>query len=537
MRRTVTLLIAIALVCAACSFGNDKDAPAQPRRGGVLRVGVIGPQGEPAVERLQSLDPAQARSLAELLTADQLFESLTSYDERTLKVRPGLAVRWESTPDQQHWDFILREGATFANGRPVNSADVKYSLERIARKGSTSPVALQLELVSGFRAFNVDGTAPALAGVITPAPHVVHIDLDQPLSSLPALLGSPVFGVVPKEVVEAPPPAKPFAEQPVGSGPFVMRSRDASVIHLARAPGSQAQLAGIDLVLHSDQTAAYNAFTRRQLDFSPVPLSRVEETRRTRGGAASRPYLAELFYGFNLKNPKFADPRFREAIVHAIDREAIVTEVYKNTVRPSIGVVPMGTPGFVPDVCGDKCRYDPAASRSLVAAVFGATPPPQVTIDFDEDPTQRTIALGMQEDLNAVGIPTAIRPHMPEDYLKFAVSGQQELFRLGWIGAYPTADAFLSPLFVSGLPDNVTGFSSPEIDALLKGARAQADEAQRIELYRQAERKIMELVPLVPIAQFDTHAVVAPSVRELVLTAAGTFDASRVWLTTAPESR
>ena len=62
------------------------------------------------------------------------------------------------------------------------------------------------------------------------------------------------------------------------------------------------------------------------------------------------------------------------------------------------------------------------------------------------------------------------------------------------------------------------------------------DESQRTELYRQAERKIMEQIPLVPIAQFDTHAVVAPRVRDLVLTAAGTFDASRVWLTTASGS-
>jgi len=536
LRRAIPVLLAFALVLVACTGGNGTRAD-KPKRGGVLRVGVIGPQGEPAVERLQSLDPAQARSFAELLAVDQLFESLTSYDAHTLKVRPGLAARWQSTPDQQHWDFTLRPGAVFANGRPVTSADVKYSIERIARKGSTSPVALQLELVTGFRAFNVDGTASQLAGVVTPTPNVVHVDLDQPLSSLPSLLGSPAFGIVPKEAVEARPPAKPFAEQPVGSGPFVVRARDASVVHLVRAPRSHARLAGIDLVLHSDQTAAYNAFTRHQLDFSPVPLSRVEEVRRTRGAAASRPYLAELFYGFNLKNPKFADPRFREAIVRAIDRDAIVKDVYKDTVRPIIGVVPLGTPGFVPDVCGNKCRYDPAAARALVAAVFGANPPTPVMIDFDEDPTQRTIATDMQADLNAVGIATTIRPHLPADYLKFAVSGQQELFRLGWIGAYPTADAFLSPLFVSGLPDNVTGFSSPEIDSLLKGARAQADETQRTELYGQAERKIMQQVPLVPIAQFDTHAVVAPRVRDLVLTAAGTFDASRVWLTTASGSR
>ena len=290
---------------------------------------------------------------------------------------------------------------------------MKYSLERIARKGSTSPGALQLELVTGFRPFNLDGTAPALAGVVTPAPNVVHVDLDQPLSALPAVLGSPVFAIVPREAVEAPPPAPAFADQPVGSGPFVVHGRNPAVIHLVRAPHATAHLAGIDLVLHSDQTAAYDAFTRRQLDFSPVPLSRVEEARRTRGGASSRPYLAELFYGFNLKSPKFADPRFREAIVRAIDRDAIVKDVYQNTVSPSIGVVPRGTPGFVPDVCGDKCRHDPAAARALVAAVFGTSAPTPVSIDFDEDPTQRAIATDMTADLNTVGIPAAIRPTCP----------------------------------------------------------------------------------------------------------------------------
>src|SRR5437016_14221617 len=160
MRRTVVVLVAFALALTGCSSGNGNNASEKPKQGGILRVGVIGPQGEPAVERLQSLDPAQARSFAELLAVDQLFESLTSYDAHTLKVRPGLAARWQSTPDQQHWDFTLRPGAVFANGRPVTSADVKYSIERVARKGSTSPVALQLEPVTGFRAFNVDGTAP-----------------------------------------------------------------------------------------------------------------------------------------------------------------------------------------------------------------------------------------------------------------------------------------------------------------------------------------------------------------------------------------
>ena len=535
MRRAAVVALCFALGLVACTGGgSDEPTPAddKPRRGGVLRVGVIGPAGEPAAERLQSLDPAQARSLAELLAADQIFDALTSYDPKTLAVRPGLASQWQATPDQQHWDFTLRPGAKFANGRAITSTDVKYTLERIARKGSTSPVALQLELVSGFRAFNVDGTAPVLLGVSTPAPNVVRVDLDQPLSSLPAVLGSPPFGVVPKEAVEAPPPATSFAELPVGSGPFAVRSRNPSLIRLVRAPGSTALLAGVDLVLHSDQTATYNAFEREELDFSPVPLSKVQESLRARTGE-TQPFLAELFYGFNLKNPKFADPRFREAIVSAINRDAIVEEVYSDTVRPIRGVVPEGTPEFVRNACGERCAYDPAHARSLVAAVFGTNPVHEITIDFDDDVTQRTIVTRIKADLAAVGIPAVMRPHAPSDYLKFAVSGQQELFRLGWIGAYPTADAFLSPLFVSGLPDNVTGFSSPEIDLLLKGARAEPDDAKRIALYQQAERKIMAQLPVVPIAQFDTHAVIGKRVRDLILTSTGTFDASRVWLASA----
>jgi oligopeptide transport system substrate-binding protein len=532
MRRIASLLFCAALVVAACSHSRDAGrASATPRHGGVLRVGLVGPAGAPAIERLASLDPAQAGSLAELFVADQLFDPLTTYDPQTLETRPALASRWTSTADQMHWDFTLRDGATFTNGRRITAADVKFSIERAARKGSTSPVRLQLELVRGFRAFHVDGTARTLAGVTAPAPNIVHMDLDQPLSSLPALLGSPLFGVVPLEAT-GPSSLTPFADIPVGSGPFVVRSRTASVIHLVRSPGSAAFLDGIDLVLHRDQTAAYDAFKRGELDVGPVPGDRVEQMLKAHDAEAT-PYLAELFYGFNLKNPKFGDARFREAIAHAIDRDAIVKDIYTNTVRPILGVVPQGTPDFTKDACGDKCRYDPPHARELLRMAFGTGRPPQIYIDFDDDENQRRVVTKMQADLLKVGIIATPRPHAPSDYLKFLVSGQQELFRLGWIGAYPSADAFLSPLFVSGLSDNVTGFSSREIDFLLKGARAEGNDAQRTELYREAERKIMAQLPVVPIAQYDTHAVVAPAVRGLVLTAAGTFDASRVWLTRA----
>ena len=105
-----------------------------------------------------------------------------------------------------------------------------------------------------------------------------------------------------------------------------------------------------------------------------MPPDRVEQVAERHGRTAFRPYLGQLFYGFNLKNPKFADVRFREAIVRAIDRDAIVRAIYGAAAQRLDGLVPDGVPGFQPDACGERCGYDPERAQALVAEVFGGQP-------------------------------------------------------------------------------------------------------------------------------------------------------------------
>jgi oligopeptide transport system substrate-binding protein len=509
------------LVLLAAGAGGGE--PSAVRRGaeepapGVLRVGI---------ERPQSLDPAQARTPSELLVADQLFDGLTAYDPATLAILPSLAVKWTASNDQRRWDFQLRPGATFANFRAITSADVKYTLERIAKKGSSSPAASQLDTVAGFRALNVEGRGETLSGVTTPAPDVVRIELDQPLSSLPAVLGHPTFGVVPRESVESPTPG--FAVQPVGSGPFTIQSRSDDLLHLVPAPGVNLALRAVDFHLEPDPSASYEDFLAGRLDWTSVPPDRVEQVAERQGGAGSKPYLGQLFYGFNLKSPKFADVRFRQAIVAAIDREAIVRVVYGPSAKVLRGLIPEGVPGAQPDACGDRCARSVERAKSLLAAAFAGKPVPEVAIDFDDDGTQRAVAQAIQANLQEVGIPALLRPHSYADYLRFAISGNQELFRLGWIGAYPTADAFLTPLFQSGMRDNITGFSNTQVDNTLKNGRAEADEAKRIGSYQAAERLVLDQMPIVPLAQFQFQSVSSPRVSGLVVTGLGTFDATKV---------
>jgi len=512
---------AALVLLAACTSSH----PAAVRRGadeappGVLRVGV---------ERPQSLDPAQARTPSELLISDQLFDGLTAYDAEGLSVQPALAARWQASTDQRKWDFTLRPGATFANGRGITSADVKFTLERIVKKGSSSPAAAQLESVAGFRAVNVEGRTDTLAGVTTPSTDVVHFELDQPLSSLPAVLGHPTFGVVPRESVLAESPS--FGAEPLGSGPFKLQSRRDDLLHLVPAPSAaNLPLRAVDFYLEKDAAAAYDGFLAGRLDWTSVPPDRVEQVAEQQGPSGARPYLGELFYGFNLKNPKFADVRFRQAIVAALDRDAIVRVVYGPSATVLRGLIPQAVPGAQPDACGDRCKHDPDRARALLADAFPAGKPvPEIQVDFDDDGTQRAVAQAIQANLKAVGIPAALRPHSYADYLRFAISGQQELFRLGWIGPYPTADAFLTPLFQTGMRDNITGFSSATVDATLKNGRAEGDDAKRIGAYQAAEKLVLDQLPIVPLAQFQFQSVSSARVSGLVVTGLGTFDASKV---------
>lgn len=521
MRRLLwVLLAALVVIDPTSSAGQNGGAGRRSRAAseavGVLRVGVTA---------LGSLDPAAARTIDQQLVADQLFDSLTGLDARTRDIVPSLASRWVASADQRQWDFFLRPGAVFSNGRPITAADVKFSLERVARPGSGSPASDLLAVVSGYAALR-EG-APELAGVTAPAPDVVHISLEEPWAVLPSVLASPVFGVVAKEAVEAAPPAPPFAELPVGSGPFRLRDRRGRVLSLVPSPGSIARVAGVELRQFNSVADSYAAFAAGRLDLSQVPPADTDAAAKAYGRRSFSPYLAKLFYGFNLKNPKFADPRFREALIRGIDRRAIVAAVYQDTVRPMEGIVVEGLEEFQEAACG-RCGYDPIRARELLAEVFPGTAPPEVGLDYDSDPSQEAVAKAIQAGLRSVGVTVVVRARPTDGYNEFVVSGQQEMFRLGWIAAYPSADAFLAPLFSSTSPNNLTQFANPAVDEQLRRARAEPEAGRRTELYREVERAILEEVPVIPIAQFQMHAVVSKRVRGLRVNTLGSFDGSVV---------
>lgn len=503
---SVSLIVAATL--SACSSSGS--GTAKPRRGGTLRVGVIG---------VTTLDPVHSDLPGPALLSSLLFQQLTRIDPVTALPGPELARRWEADPTQTRFTFFLQPDARFHDGTPVTSADVIATLERVRAPATTSVFA---------------GLLARVASMTAPDPHTVVITLSRPLSVLPSVLAQPGLGIMPRSLVNAP---DRIANAPVGSGPFRFLRQSDGTIELAavRPRGAKKNtppwVDRVNVVQYPNASAAYAAFRARRLDVAPLSRSESEDIDRRHGRLAAGPYLAVSFYGLNLRDPKFADARFRQAIVRSIDAAALVRAGYGSTAQVAGGLIPLGVPGGPTVSCRARCDFDPAAARRLLAEAFPDGKVPLITIDFDDDPIQNTVAAEAIRQLGAVGIPAKGHGHPVDDYGAFLASGDAEMFRVGWVADFPSADTFLSPLFVSGAPDNVIGVKSQAFEDSLRAAEREPDTARRTAEFVRAEMAVLDQYAVAPVVQFETRVAVGTPVHGVRIDPFGSFDGAAVWLT------
>ena len=503
---------------------TDTTGPEGQIAGGVLRMG-LGSLDE-------SLDPALARpdSPTSSIAADLLWDGLTSLTTGATEAEPAVAADWTASDDVQTWTFELDGERAFDDGSPITAADVELSLERVVSLGSASLTASRLDSVEGYQEFLDAGGGLAeadLAGIEATDDATVEVRLTRPMASLPELLAAPAYGIVAER------PAEGDGAQLLPlltSGPFRLVDRTDSIVRLERAEGREPLLDGVELRLYDDAARAYADFQAGELDWSLVPPDEAEAAVAEHGDAQVTPFQAERFYGFNLADDTFADVRFRRAIALAIDAVAVAEVLVGPVSEPLVGVVPSGVPGADPSRCGDACTHDRAAAEALLAEVFPDGEVPTVPVDFPDVPNEVAAATTLGTALEAVGIPADLRPHPAADFSRFAVSGEQGLASLGWVGVQALPEDYVDRLFRTGAPDNLIAFTSNVVDDLLDQAATSLDVAERTRLVGEAEAEVLDVVAVVPIAQFVVLAVAAPELHDLALGVTGTFDAEQAWL-------
>jgi oligopeptide transport system substrate-binding protein len=483
-----------------------------------------------AIQEPSTLDPMRLRDPGGVMVARQIFEGLTKWDPVEEEVLPAAAESWTVSDGGRTFTFKLRAGMTFHDGTPVTSRDFAFGFDRIAAKANASDLAYTLGDVQGFVEVNQLGRGRHLSGVRTPDPLTLVIRLSEPFYDFPAVLTHPSLVPVPARAVAD---QDAFLRVPVGNGPF----------HIAEAwsPGDPVllkaflgfydtpEIDGVRFVTYPDAAASWLPFINGDIDVTEVPAGEVGSARETFGEAGFKPFLATYSYGLNVDSPQLDDLRLRRAVNKAIDRETIVRTAYRGTMVPARGILPIGMPGFIENICVDTCEFDREAARRLVSNMPRKAR--RVTLEFSGEQPHVQVARMVRKDLEAVGLKVAIRSYPFGRYLKRLRAKDHSMYRLGWIAEYPTPDAYLTPLFRSASTDNHSGFGSSRVDDLLRRARSTRSEGKRIQLYVEAEKAVMDTLPIVPIGSFVTHWAAQPGVEGFVFDQLGGFDMLGISLT------
>ena len=523
-------LVVVALVAAAgCTGGGGSDGPGgggatQGRRGGTLAIALLDPG---------PLDPARADGLEDEIVLGNLFDGLTALDPAGA-VRPAVAASWTSDPSLRRWEFHLRPDARWSDGSPVRSADFAFAWQRLADPKATpgpSPARTLLSGVTGYRAF-VAGRARSITGLATPDQATLVVRLDHPFADLPALVAALPLSPLPATLVDPDPAA--YLTRPVGNGPFRLAAPagPGHPLTLDRNPayrGSPALLDRVSAHTVPDEQTAWLELQNGQVSFASVPPDQLAAARtvygtspdgRTRPGLLQGPTLTGWQLTFNLRSKPGRDPRWRQAVSLALDRDDLAAALAGT---PATGLVPPATPGWGAGSGGGgsgdaaaggggasacpACAYDPAKARSLLATsnAGGAA----IALAVPPGAEARQLAALLADDLAAAGVDLTVTS---------TATGETPLALLRRAAPYPRPDPFLSGSFSTG----------PAVQRLLDQARATPDEPTRTALYHQAEAAILADLRATPLLTERHAAVLTPGPQGFDLTPWGSLDLSTI---------
>jgi peptide/nickel transport system substrate-binding protein/oligopeptide transport system substrate-binding protein len=473
-----------------------------------------------------TLDPARISDVYSRSVSQQIFDGLVQFDQ-TLSITPALAESWRASRDGLTWTFTLRKGVKFHHGREVIADDVVYSFSRILDPAVKSGAADLFMGIKGAQEFR-EGKTKQVSGLVALDRRTIQIVLNEALAPFVSVLAVGHAKIVPKEVVEQ--QGEAFGSHPIGTGPFKFVSWErGQEIVLAANPDYFSGPPKLSRVVYrifpgEQFDTMYEEFQRGNLEDSPIPTQ--EYHRIVAGGNhlyVKRPMLSVRFYGFNARVKPLDDRRVRQALIYAIDRQALIDEVFLGRYALARGILPPGTQGYNPKLKGYS--YDPQRARELLAQAGypGGRGLPLIAI-WSSVKLERVVREHEQikKYLEGVGIRAEI--HYLTDWPEFSkrlAEGKLPVFLYAWFADVPDPDNFLHKLFHSRSPRNFFGYTNPVVDGLLLQARRERDLQRGVELYRKAEQLIIDDAPIIPVWHFTYERLFQPYVRSVEVNGLG----------------
>ncbi len=494
------------------------DAPAADTGGDTDSFLVFGNSGEP--DTLDSMDTTTGTSL---YVTQQMLETLVTFAPGTLDLEPGLATEWTANEDSTEWTFTLREGVTFHDGTPFNAEAVVFNFRRIAEedfefgfRDEGKVYAIFPDIFGGYA-----GSEDTIwRGVEAVDDTTVVFTLNTPTPLFPNFLAADYFAISsPTAVQELGADYGTPNGGAVGTGPFrFLEWRPGESISMERYEdywGEPARMPGVTVRFIDDAAQRLAELQAGAVDFT---VNLAPDARET---IANDPNLAVpplepfniAYLSLNINNPPLDNPLVRQAIAHAIDKEAILEGLYGG-----VGTVAVD---FLPDALAwaraddlNAYEYDPERARELLAeAGFpdgfstmqlpdGSEVPLQLwymPVSRPYYPDPQPVAELFSAFLADVGIEVELQTEDWGVYLDNWDAGTKYgMVMLGWTGDYADPNNFLRTHFGPGTVKEA-GYDNQEVFDLLDEAGVAASQEEAAALFKQAGTLINADLPRIPI--------------------------------------
>ncbi|RWR05037.1 ABC transporter substrate-binding protein [Siminovitchia fortis] len=499
-----SLLLVLSLALMGCSgskeTGKEKGGEKKEKTaesGGTM----IYARGGDAVK----LDPITVTDGESLIVTHQILETLVKYEKETADIVPGLAKDWEVSDDGTTYTFELEEGVKFHDGTDFNADAVVKNFERWMNGKDEAEFPYFVSQFGGFKGEE----AAVIKEVKAVDENKVEFTLFRPQAPFLKNLAMTPFGISSPAAIEK--FGDKYIENPVGTGPFKFESwkRNDTITVVKNEDYWKEGLPKLDKVIFkviTDNSARLNALIKGEVDLidglNPSDVEKVKADSNLQ--IFERPSMNIGYLGFNVEKEPFDNKKVRQAISHAINKQAIIDNFYEGTAEPAKNPIPPSINGYNDEIEDYEFDLD-KAKKLLEEAGFKdgfkmdlwAMPVPRPYM-----PNGQKVAEAIQADLEKLNIEVNIVSMEWGTYLEKVRDGEAPMFMLGWTGDNGDADNFLYALLDKDSigSNNYSRYASEDVHKLLIEAQTETDEDKRSELYKEALEIIHDDAPWVPLA-------------------------------------
>ncbi len=462
-------------------------------------------------EDIKSLNPYRLTNDSEAFVVSLLYDTLLTSDSEG-QLAPGLASRWDLTPDGVNLTFWLNPQARWHYGQPVTAADVVFSFEFVREQQLPGLVPL-MALVDRVEAISPDEVKFTLLGRQAEAARLLGTQL--------VILPSAVWDDVDDALTYT------NLDNPIGSGPYMFEQFLPEEKVVLRNTGvhyqTQSRAASIVVTILRDEDRALQALQDGELDaigwdVEPALARRILENPEQYAGirVAEAPGIETWTLLLNLRRAPYDSPAIRQALAQAVDRETIVEMVlsgFGDVAAPGLfpaasvwrnrdiepirfdsqaAMARLDSAGF-DDVNGDGLRDNPDGSALRLPIACVELPVP---LQVAELVAGNLRALGLSSEVTAIPqdewIPALMQAQFDLALYSLALDGPEMLFFY-----LHSSRGALNGGHSSGL--NYGGYANPQFDEIASASLQELDPLRRQELVYQMQEILAVELPLIPL--------------------------------------